>query len=51
MSGTPAEASASDWLLTWALAQNPAVVSHYWHMADGDHETCGCPLQGEDDPR
>jgi hypothetical protein len=36
MSGTPAEASASDWLLTWALAQNPAVVSHYWHMADGD---------------
>lgn len=46
-----AEIEPLDWLLNWVQAQNSDVSSHYWHMTDGQHRTCGCPLEGEDDAR
>jgi hypothetical protein len=40
-------AAAQDWLLDWVLAQDHIVHGHFWHISDGEGDTCGCPLQGE----
>jgi hypothetical protein len=40
-----------DWLLNFVNAHDHRVFSHYFHMVDGEHRTCGCPLEGEDDAR
>lgn len=46
-----AEIEPLDWLLNFSMAHDSRVSAHYWHMVDGAHRSCGCPLEGDDDAR
>lgn len=41
------EDAALDWLINWAMAQDADAREHYYHVTDGEAETCGCPYQGQ----
>lgn len=45
------EIEPMDWLLNFVQAVDHTVSTHYWHMVDGQHRTCGCPREGDDDAR
>lgn len=38
---------ALDWLIEWALAQDPDARAHYFHINDGIEVGCGCSYDGE----
>lgn len=43
--------AAHDWLINYVSACEISATGHYFHMCEGQHKTCGCRWEGNDDPR